>query len=447
MTLAAESLPPEADPAVSPAGMHHAGALDALCRTARRLFDVAAAAITLGDTVRYHLAVADEGARDVWSGVVAAIGYPGHSDGIIALSPSVSGRPAAHVVATIGFGECGWLILLDDGPRRLGAAEEQQLADLATFADTLCRLEGRLRDAERQEEHFRLLAESSTDTIVRGSLDGVRLYISPAVRELLGYEPEELIGRRALDITHVEDMSRLRGLMDQLRQGTLTIGRSEQRQRHKDGSWVWLESHLRLTYDKQTGQPDGYVASVRGMDDRKAIEARLEHLATHDELTGLPNRKLFRDHLTAAIDETRRGGRRFALLWMDLDRFKDINDSLGHQAGDAVLRMATERFRTIIRSGDMVARLGGDEFALIAPIGPDNSEAGAIAARLVATMEQPILHGGRALTVGLSIGIACTPEAGRDPDELLAAADKALYVAKSSGRGGYCFCAASAPPD
>ncbi len=446
MTLDADSLLSRADPISSADGNGVALALDALCRTARAQFQVTAAAIRRPGEAAGRLDVADEGQRGFWLHAIAAIGPSSDADGIAVISGSVAGIPSIQFAASIGLGDGSQMVLLDERPKRFSPAEERQLADLAAIAESLCRLEQQLRAAERQEEHFRLLAETSTDTIIRGNLAGIRLYVSPAIRELLGYEPEELVGRRAIDITHPDDIPALGQLMANVRTGDLDVGRIEQRMLHKDGSWSWIEAHIRLTHDKRTGDPDGYVVSVRALNDRKAIEARLEYIATHDELTGLPNRKLFRDYLTAAIEETWSGGRRFALLWMDIDRFKDINDSLGHQAGDVVLRMATQRFAAVIGHGDMVARLGGDEFALIAPIGPDNAVAGHIASRLIAAMAPPINHGGQAIAVGVSIGIACMPEAGSDPDELLAAADKALYAAKSSGRGSYCFCAASAPP-
>ncbi len=423
-----------------------AAALDGLCRTALRLFDVAVAGVVIEGEADSHLAFADGVDPAAWRFAGEAIRRIGRPGGPVVLDEAaiaaainglvVGAAPSVRFFAVIGFGEGGRLGLLGSAARAFGAEDARRLGDLAAIAGGLCSLVRRARDAERREAHFRLLAETSTDTIVRGDLDGVRLYISPAVRELLGYEPADLVGRRAIDITHPDDAAPLGAIMRDVRAGRLAVGRSEQRQRHKNGSWVWLESHLRLTYDATTGEPDGYVASVRGMDERKAIEARLEHLATHDALTGLPNRTLFRQQLLASLAETA-AGRRFALLWMDLDSFKEINDSLGHQVGDSVLCGAAERFLSSIRQGDRVARLGGDEFALIAAIGPGSEDAEELARRLIEAMAAPILIAGHAIEVGLSIGIACAPEAGLDPDMLLAAADKALYAAKSAGRCTY----------
>ncbi len=454
MKLAADSGSTPFDPGTP--RDERAAAIHALCRTALRLFDVAVAGVTLEGGADCHLAFADGADPASWRFAGEAIGRLGGPGGPVVLDDAALEVAAAGLAdgaaapfrffAAIGFGEGGCLGVLGSHPRTFGAEDARHLADLAAMAEGLSGLARRAREAEAREAHFRLLAETSTDTIVRGDLDGVRLYISPAVRELLGYEPEEMVGKRAIEITHPDDAGPLGAIMRDVRAGRLAVGRSEQRQRHKNGSWVWLESHLRLTYDAITGEPDGYVASVRGMDERKAIEARLEHLATHDALTGLPNRTLFREQLLASLAETA-AGRRFALLWMDLDRFKEINDSLGHQVGDAVLCTAAERFAATLRRGDSVARLGGDEFALIAALGDGIDDATGLAERLIDAMAAPMLLAGRPIEVGLSVGIACAPDAGRDPDALLAAADAALYAAKSAGRCTYRVFDPRAPMD
>ncbi|MBZ9935963.1 sensor domain-containing diguanylate cyclase [Mesorhizobium sp. BR1-1-16] len=411
---------------------------DALCRTARRLFGVRAAAIAFGSDGR-RIDVAEHVGAGATSAILSAMGIP---SGAAAAPEALNSGNADDLalVASCSFSGGGRLALFDAGRRSLDAEEMRRLQDLARLADRLWRLERRASAAALQEEHFRLLAETSTDTIIRGNLDGIRLYVSPAIRELLGYEPEELVGRRAIDIAHPDDVPTFGRLMGKVRAGDLDVGRIELRMRHKEGAWSWIEAHIRLTHDKQTGHPDGYVVSVRGIDGRKAIEARLEQLANRDELTGLPNRKLFRERLLAGLSQAGSGERRFALWWMDIDRFKDINDSLGHQAGDAVLREAALRFEAVARQGDVVARLGGDEFALIGAVGADDAEAGALAERLIETMRAPVTAGDQTIEVGLSIGIAFAPDCGLDPDELLAAADKALYEAKSAGRRTYRFC-------
>lgn len=433
----------------------------ALCRIARALFRVPVATIALdGDAgwidLREGLDAGD------WAFTIAAEPrpYDGHPSAVVedaryhrcyAGYRYVDGPPHLRFVASAPIragasGHDGRIALFDTVPRQLGTEEMRRLEDLAALAGECLRLYREGRNAARREAHYRLLAESSTDTIVRGNLDGIRLYVSPAVRTLLGYEPDELIGRRALDITHPDDVVEFGALMARLREGKLELAVSEQRQRHKDGSWVWLEASIRLTCDPATGLPDGYVASVRGIGRRKQAEARLMHIARHDALTGLANRKLFGERLGAEIARAESAGPGFALLYMDIDHFKQINDGLGHGAGDAVLRTVATRLLASVGGQDMVARLGGDEFALL-QIGGDRRAAAALAERLIAAVLHPVAFEGRPISVGLSIGIACSGEHELDADRLMAAADQALYLAKSAGRRTFRFALVEAPAD
>jgi diguanylate cyclase (GGDEF)-like protein len=179
---------------------------------------------------------------------------------------------------------------------------------------------------------------------------------------------------------------------------------------------------------------------VRDVAHRKAIEARLEHAALHDPLTGLANRTLFRDRLQQEIARSRRTGAHFALFWIDLDRFKEVNDKLGHEAGDIVLRALTERLKAAVRTEDTVARIGGDEFVVLRAA--DGAAGGATAAadlasRLVAAMDQTVDYAGVPVRIGLSVGVALTQTEGFEADRLLRVADEALYRAKNAGRGRY----------
>ncbi|WAC26928.1 diguanylate cyclase domain-containing protein [Ancylobacter sp. SL191] len=333
------------------------------------------------------------------------------------------------------------LAVLDTRPRDLAPDQRRQLLDLGTLAGQALQLSWQAELARRQEKEFRLLAETSTDTIVRGNLEGIRLYISPSVRALLGYEPEELIGHRAIDLVHPEDRESFGALMAEIRSGKLETGASEVRQRHKDGHWVWMEASVRLTYDPATGAPNGYVASVRDIQRRKQAESHLEYLASHDTLTGLANRAVFDQRLAEAVRQAQRDGRRFALFCMDIDGFKRINDTFGHQAGDAVLSEAARRFQVAISDDDIAVRLGGDEFALIRML--DDAEpavsATMMAERLIDAMARPILFRAHEIQATLSIGIALAPQDGLDVDQVLSAADRALYAAKLGGRNTYRF--------
>lgn len=365
-------------------------------------------------------------------------------------SPPEPAIGAAAVAVSGARRTLGTLVLTDTREHTLSEEQVRQLAELADIACALLATEAELREASALAARYRILADNSTDTLVRGDLNGVRLYISPAVRSLLGYEPDELVGRRAAELVHPDDLPEFAVLMQQIREGRIERGRSEQRQRHKNGHWVWLEAFLRLTRDKETGIADGYVVSARDISHRKAAEERLAHLAAHDALTGLANRNLLQQRLGEELARARRGATGFAVLCLDLDGFKAVNDTHGHAAGDEVLRAVAARLKRANREEDLVARLGGDEFIILIGANPEPKLAAErLAARLLQLMARPITYHGREVKVGVSIGIAVAePDmvaGGVDLDGLLRQGDRALYQAKEDGRNRF-VTASGAPP-
>ena len=183
----------------------------------------------------------------------------------------------------------------------------------------------------------------------------------------------------------------------------------------------------------------GWVATHEDVTERRQSEARIAHLAHHDVLTDLPNRALLRKRLEEAVAAMRQGGRPLAVLMLDLDRFKEVNDTLGHPIGDALLKAATQRLRKCVRETDTIARLGGDEFAIVQRTADTATESASIAKRIQEAIKAPFDLAGHHVAVGTSIGIAIAPGDGEDPDQLLKNADLALYRAKSEGRGTYRF--------
>jgi diguanylate cyclase (GGDEF)-like protein len=183
----------------------------------------------------------------------------------------------------------------------------------------------------------------------------------------------------------------------------------------------------------------GLVSTHEDITERQKAEARIAHLAHHDVLTDLPNRALLRERLEHATAAMRQGGRRLAVLMLDLDRFKEVNDTLGHAVGDALLKAVTQRLRSCVRGSDTIARLGGDEFAIVQRSADPASDSAALANRLLDVVCEPIDIDGHNLVIGTSIGIAIAPDDGDDPDQLLKNADLALYRAKGEGRGTYRF--------
>lgn len=414
------------------------GALDALGAVLKELFAVSHAELWLDANTRRLCGMDPEGGAE-------ALPAPADGSGSIRTVEDAAVDPEASALSRLGLrfavrvplglpdGRRGALLLADTAPRHFEPVDRHRLAGLSAVAGELVCLAIGQRHAGEREALYRLLAENSTDTIVRGDLDGVRLYVSPSVRTLLGYEPAELIGQRAIDITHPDDVEDFRRSMEDLRAGRVELLVSEQRQRRRDGGWVWLEALVKLTRDAE-GRPDGYVASVRDISRRKAAEQRLAYIASHDLLTGLPNRSVMQARVAQELSRARRQGGQFALMVLDLDGFKQVNDTFGHEAGDAALRSAAERFRRTLRAEDLAARVGGDEFVVVQGSGGSADGALLLADRLIRAMAEPIAIGDRRIAVGLSVGVVLAPVEGLDADGLMRAADQALYRAKQEGR-------------
>jgi diguanylate cyclase (GGDEF)-like protein len=218
-----------------------------------------------------------------------------------------------------------------------------------------------------------------------------------------------------------------------------------------DGQTRWIEV-IAAPLRGPSGEILGVIESAHDITDHLALierlkerELQLQHLAEHDPLTGLPNRLLFCDRLDQTLCLADREHRQAALLFVDLDRFKAINDSLGHAAGDQVLIQAARRMRAVVRASDTVARLGGDEFAVVLGTLEHGDDAGLVAAKLVDAFEQPFAVDGRMLSVTASIGIGLFPQDGTDVDALLRHADAAMYRAKNRGCDSFRYSTKSMP--
>lgn len=341
----------------------------------------------------------------------------------------------------------GALCIVDRMPRRFSERERAQLQDLAQVVMAQLQAGRAAREARESAASFRLLAESTSDMITRCDLQGTRLYVSPASETLLGYRPEELIGTKPRDLIHPDDAEAYGRLLGQVRSGAISRAVTQHRYRHKDGSWVWVEVSFGLARADEGEQPAGYIAAVRDVSRRKEAEDRMAHMARHDPLTDLPNRLLFREELDRALARLDRDGTGFALLCLDLDHFKSVNDTLGHQAGDRLLRVVAGRIRGVLRRGDVAARLGGDEFVIIQAGCAGPEDAMGLAARVVEAMAAPVDLGGYPTGIGISIGIALAPCDARAPEDLLARADVALYRAKAAGRNTWRLAEGEAMPD
>ncbi|WP_173980046.1 bifunctional diguanylate cyclase/phosphodiesterase [Magnetospirillum sp. UT-4] len=297
----------------------------------------------------------------------------------------------------------------------------------------------RKRDEERLQL-ARTVFDNSSEGIVVTDADALILSVNPAFTEITGYSADEAVGRKPsiLRSDHHEP-----GFYADLWRTLLETGhwQGEVWNRRKDGS-VYVQWQTITAVRDATGRVASYVSVFTDITNMRRNEDRIRHLAYHDALTGLPNRTLLMDRLEHGIAVARREAHRLAVLFLDLDRFKAVNDSLGHDAGDRLLREVAARIVASLRRTDTVARMGGDEFVvLLEPAGPADDIA-RTAEAVIAALDQPVDLGVESVRVTTSVGIAVFPETAEDAVSLLKQADTAMYAAKKGGRNTYRFFAA-----
>ena len=287
--------------------------------------------------------------------------------------------------------------------------------------------------AVRNEQCFRALVLNASETIsILGERHTVQ-YSSPSVERLWGYPTAQFLNADFYSLVHPQDAPRLRDFLRELAAAPGAHRRVEFRLLHEHGDWRYIEAVATNLLDNR--DIGGIVLNSRDTTERKELEQQLTHQAFHDPLTGLPNRSLFMDRLEHAIAGSRRKEGEVAVVAVDIDHFKGINDTLGHAVGDAILIAVSRALAAGVRSRDTVARLGGDEFALLLDGVRDEGEAVTIAERLIGAFDSPIRVRDHDVMVSLSIGLGLGGGAQKTSTELLRAADLALYQAKRDGRG------------
>ena len=287
----------------------------------------------------------------------------------------------------------------------------------------------------RSEERFEKIFQASPDAIVISRLlDGRYLEVNQRWLELFGYRREEAIGRTAFELAvWVDPAERPRFVAEVRERGT--VRDFETRFRKKSGAII--DALLSADVIDIGGEPH-LIVPILDITERKRSEERIQQLATRDALTGLPNRLLLNDRLSLGISQALRRGGSLAVLFIDLDRFKYINDSLGHVIGDTFLKYVAERLSGIMREGDTLARIGGDEFVvLLENIVAMEDSAGLVARKILGSFAEPFSVEGHTLSCSCSIGIAVYPSDATDPQTLIRDADTAMYHVKESGRGSY----------
>ncbi|HEY8605987.1 MAG TPA: EAL domain-containing protein [Noviherbaspirillum sp.] len=291
-----------------------------------------------------------------------------------------------------------------------------------------------LHEAERR---YRSIFENAVEGIFQSTPDMGYLAVNPALARMYGYaSPEEMVANlRDLDRALYAEPDRRSEFLRQMGEHGQVIN-FESQVRQRNGNIIWISENARAVRDA-SGRVQFYEGTVVEITERKMYEARIRYQATHDALTGLPNRNLLYDRLQQAIESARRGGETAAVAFIDLDQFKFINDSLGHQVGDELLKVVTGRLKSCMRASDTIARQGGDEFVLVLRQQKGAESVTGTVRRIIATVAEPWLVNGIRLQVTCSVGISVFPGDGDDAETLLRHADSAMYKAKELGRNSF----------
>jgi diguanylate cyclase (GGDEF)-like protein/PAS domain S-box-containing protein len=303
---------------------------------------------------------------------------------------------------------------------------EQAVTSAETATDAL-------RDSEVR---YRTVVEGVREVIFRIDREGRWSLLNHAWEELTGHTVSGSIGQLVTDFVHPDDREHHSGLAGLVVQGELDVYRHELRIVGSHGTDIWVEANGRPIHD-DAGWFVGLSGTLTDVTVRRQLEERLVQQAFHDELTGLANRALFKDRVEHALTRRSPGRGLVALLFLDLDRFKTVNDSLGHTAGDGLLVAIAQRLHMVLRPEDTIARLGGDEFAVLVDDVASPKEVLALAERISAAFDRPFGLAEREITIRSSIGVVLASSGHRTADDLLRDADVAMYRAKASGRGSY----------
>jgi diguanylate cyclase (GGDEF)-like protein/PAS domain S-box-containing protein len=286
-------------------------------------------------------------------------------------------------------------------------------------------------ERKTSEARYRLLFERNLAGVFRTGSDGVVLDCNDACARIFGYESREGFLRSNANDCYFDDLERDRVV--QMLRDQRQISNLELRLRRRDGSTVWVLENVSLL------EGDILEGTIIDITDRKHAQEQMEYQAYHDSLTLLPNRLLFRDRITVALAHTRRSSRSSAVMFLDLDQFKLVNDTLGHTVGDRLLQVIGARLVTCVRAEDTVARMGGDEFTMLLADLHDRRGAAAVAQKVLEAVRHPVVIDEHELYVTTSVGIAIFPDDGDDAEALLKNADRAMYRAKELGRDNYQF--------
>lgn len=350
------------------------------------------------------------------------------------ISGQVGQRFSVTYRITTQAGEMRWVL-----ERGMAVPDEQGVTVIEGFVEDIT-TQRELLDAQQDaERRYRQIFEHALEGIFQTTRDGRYLAANPALARLYGYpSPQTLIANLADIDRRLYVLDGRREEFHRLMQVHGEVLNFESEVYRRDGSRLWISENAHTVHGSR-GEFMCYEGTVQDISERRRYQAQLEHQASHDLLTGLPNRVLLADRLNQAVAHATRQGQHLALVFMDLDHFKFINDSLGHAAGDDLLKEMARRLSACLRGADTVARLGGDEFVLLINDHPHLSTVISLLERVLLTVATPVLLAGRELQVSASLGVAMFPDDGGDAASLLKHADVAMYSAKARGRNNFQF--------
>ncbi|GIZ50398.1 EAL domain-containing protein [Noviherbaspirillum aridicola] len=351
---------------------------------------------------------------------------PGLLSGIAAVKDNAG--PVDNLLVTLGCPDCAER-KLEVNIRLTAQGGENLLLLIATDVTPRLRAAMRLRESE---EHFRLIFTQAGLGIAYSSASGKLMRVNPKLCEILGYPESELLSRRFHDFTYHEDLESSAALAARLVSGEIREFNKEKRYVHKDGHPVWVNVTVSAIVDSEG--KNRYLAVIEDISARKQAEEDLVRVANFDRLTRLPNRNLMQEKLAAAIVRAEDTGRRTAVVLIDLDRFRKINDSLGHDIGDQVLLEVARRLTDMLPGSAALGRLGEDEFVIIAEF-DSREEVDALVSRIIDGLRAPLHLPACEVFPSVSVGVSLYPDDGRDSGSLLKNADTAMHRAKQAGGG------------
>lgn len=349
----------------------------------------------------------------------------------------------------------GSLCIIDRVPRKLSNEQTKILESFGKHVMALFdlrlkqfKLEQALLDRDQlysnlveSEERWKFALEGSNQGIWDLDVKLDHIFLSPRCKEMLGYQEEQISTdmREWLRLIHPDDLSCLISARQLAIEGNSKVFENEHRKLANDGTWKWIQVKGMVIRRDEVGLPLRMIGTYTDINDKKLNEAEVLRLAHFDGITSLPNRSLFTDRLGQEIKKAKRNGTLLALIMLDLDRFKEVNDKLGHHQGDLLLKLVSERLLECVRASDTVGRLGGDEFTIILADLNDPGDVELVVLKILARLAEPYQMIEELVYVTASLGITFYPEDAKEIGALLKNADQAMYTAKSSGRNQHSY--------